>query len=286
MKITIISGLSGSGKSIALQTLEDLQHYCIDNLPLTFVPMLIERLCAQHWQQPVAIGIDARGFANELSTFAECIDQLRMAQHHVDVVFLQAHDEVLLKRYHDTRRKHPLTRAQLSLPEAIVKERQLLLTVLEQANILIDTSGFNVHQLRETLRFRLQAHHSQLSVQLISFAYRHGLPQDADFVFDARSLPNPHWEPQLKSLTGRDAAVIAFFEAQPTVRQYVEDIENFLKRWLDSFEQGTRSYLTLAIGCSGGQHRSVYIIEQVAAFLQARSTAVLVRHREHPHVAT
>ncbi|HXH04740.1 MAG TPA: RNase adapter RapZ, partial [Candidatus Competibacteraceae bacterium] len=262
MRMTIVSGLSGSGKTIALQTLEDLHYYCVDNLPVALLKPFAQTLLAREHDslRNVAVGIDARNFLDELAQFPAILQELRASGLSVEILFLQASDDVLLKRYSETRRKHPLSMEGVSLLEAIREERRLLDPLLAHANLVIDTSHTNVHELRDLVRTRLHGTPAgTLSILFESFAFRNGIPADADFVFDARCLPNPHWEPHLRPLTGEDPPVAAFLREQPEVTAMLDDIRGFLERWIPRFETGSRSYLTIAIGCTGGQHRSVFI---------------------------
>jgi UPF0042 nucleotide-binding protein len=282
----IVSGLSGSGKSIALQTLEDLDYYCVDNLPLELLKPFAEALLRraaerQQTRRPTAVGIDARNFLDELPRFPQVLADLRALGLDVEVLFLHADDEALLKRYSETRRRHPLSVGGVPLGEAIRQERQLLEEITAHATLIVDTSHSNIHELRELIRNRIHdtPPHS-LSLLFESFGYKNGLPADADFVFDVRCLPNPHWEPKLRALSGLDAPVIEFLRSHEAVKRMIDDIQTFLETWLPSFVAGSRSYLTVAIGCTGGQHRSVYIANALAKYFGARRRNVMTRHRE------
>ena len=283
MRIIIVSGLSGSGKTIALQTLEDLYYYCVDNLPFKLIlPLAREILAASDTAAPaVAVGVDVRNFIDELHRFPATLAELRASDLDVEVVFLHADDEILLKRYSETRRRHPLDLGAVPLREAIRQERQLLEPIVAGADLIVDTSDTNIYQLRELLRARLHDTPAEaMSLLFESFGFKNGVPADADFVFDARCLPNPHWEPQLRPLTGRDGPVIEFLERQPEVVAMIADLTRFLETWLPRFESSDRSYLTVAIGCTGGQHRSVYIAEALARHFGAMRAHVMTRHRE------
>ncbi|MFO1432063.1 MAG: RNase adapter RapZ [Candidatus Competibacteraceae bacterium] len=286
MRIIIVSGLSGSGKSIALQTLEDIGYYCVDNLPITLLKAFAGEILrhGQPLSQTTAIGIDARNFLGELERFPAIIEELRSSGLKVEIVFLQAADEVLLKRYSETRRKHPLSLDDVPLLEAIRQERQLLACISAYADLIIDTSLTNVHELRRLLRQRLHEPTTAggISILFESFGFKKGTPADADFIFDVRCLPNPYWEPQLRPLTGLDEAVIDFLNQQPEVLRMLEDLRNFLLHWLPHFERGDRSYLTIAIGCTGGQHRSVFIVEALANYFRQTRRGIMIRHRELP----
>ncbi len=279
----VVSGLSGSGKSIALQTLEDLDYYCVDNLPLTLLKPFAQEIlrCEHNLSQTTAVGIDARNFLGELENFAALIAELRASGLKVEILFLQAADEVLLKRYSETRRKHPLSLAGLTLLEAIREERHLLEWISAHADLNIDTSLTHVHELRQLVRQRLhEAQADSVSILFESFGFKKGIPADADFIFDVRCLPNPYWEPQLRPLTGLDEAVVTFLNQQPEVLRMIEDLRRFLDTWIPCFETGDRSYLTIAIGCTGGQHRSVFIAEVLAGYFRQTRRNIMIRHRE------
>jgi UPF0042 nucleotide-binding protein len=279
----VVSGLSGSGKSIALQTLEDIGYYCVDNLPVGLLLPFAHELLAPRSRvsHTAAVGIDARNFPDQLERLPAIVAELRRLGVVVNILFLHAADDVLLKRYSETRRKHPLSLEGLPLLEAIRKERELLEPIAACAELNIDTSRTNVHQLRQLIRARLhETPEGALSILLESFGFKNGIPADADFVFDMRCLPNPYWEPQLRPLSGLDVAVATYLEQQPDVQQMLEDLRRFLENWLPCFETGSRSYLTVAIGCTGGQHRSVYVTEVLARWLRTTRANVMVRHRE------
>lgn len=283
MRIIIVSGLSGSGKSIALQTLEDLNYYCVDNLPLALLNPFVRQIQARQGAapHPTAVGIDARNFQDALARFPEIVAELRRDGLTVEILFLQATDEVLLKRYSETRRKHPLSLEGIALLEAIRRERRLLEPIVAHADLIIDTSRTNVHELRALVRNRLHdTPPGSVSLLFRSFGFKHGVPADADFVFDVRCLPNPHWEPQLRPLTGLDPKVVEFLESQPEVVRMIEDVRRFLETWIPRFESGSRSYLTVAIGCTGGEHRSVFIAEALARHFRRTRPDVMTRHRE------
>lgn len=282
MRIIIVSGLSGSGKTIALQTLEDLDYYCVDNLPFKLIRPLAQEILAADTAPPaVAVGVDARNFIDELTQFPAALAELRTGDLNVKVLFLQADDEILLKRYSETRRRHPLALDGLPLRDAIRRERRLLEPIVACADLIIDTGATNIYQLRELVRSRIHdTPREAMSLLFESFGFKNGMPADADFVFDVRCLPNPHWEPQLRPLTGRDQPVIAFLNRQPEVAEMVADLRRFLENWLPRFEQSERSYLTVAVGCTGGQHRSVFIADALAHHFSGIRHHVMVRHRE------
>jgi UPF0042 nucleotide-binding protein len=275
--------LSGSGKTIALQTLEDLDYYCVDNLPFKLIlPLAREILASSDISTPaVAVGVDARNFIDELNQFPTALAELRASNLTVEVLFLQADDEILLKRYSETRRRHPLDLGSVPLREAIRQERHLLEPIVACADLIVDTSDTNIYQLRELLRARLHdTPREAMSLLFESFGFKNGVPADADFVFDVRCLPNPHWEPQLRPLTGLDRPVVDFLEHQPEVMEMVADLRRLLETWLPRFEASDRSYLTVSIGCTGGQHRSVFIAEALARHFNGIRDYVMVRHRE------
>lgn len=284
MRLVIVSGLSGSGKSVALSTLEDDGFYCIDNLPPGLLVPLIEELrgSSNRYYERVAVGVDARSDAHELARLPDHIDRLlAMDGVRVDVVFLRAERETLLRRYSETRRRHPLSQSGRPLADAIDAEQELLAPLVEQADLTIETTHRTLHELRALLRERLLPDESVgLSLLFQSFGFKHGLPADTDFVFDVRCLPNPHWQPHLRALTGRDRAVIDYLENDPGVQAMQASIEAFLGQWLPSFETEGRAYMTVSLGCTGGQHRSVYLAEQLRAAFADAFASVSVRHRE------
>jgi RNase adapter protein RapZ len=284
MKLVIVSGLSGSGKSVALHALEDLGYYCIDNLPIFLLKDLalgLER-SSQGAFGKTAVGIDARNQSEHLRELPALIRDLQARAFDCRVLYLEAHPETLLKRFSETRRKHPLTGRERSLAEAIELERRLLEPILSDADLRYDTTHTNVHQLRDLVRERFGGDdaQAQVSILLQTFGYKHGVPQDADFVFDVRCLPNPHWQSALRPLTGLDLKVAEFLEQAPDAKAMRDDLVRFFDRWIPSFEADGRSYLTIAIGCTGGQHRSVYMAEQLRRHFEAGGRKVMVRHRE------
>ena len=281
MRLIFLSGLSGSGKSVALHMLEDLDFYCIDNIPAALLRSFISHTVrsGSPVYQRTAIGIDARNPDEEIATVPTLLDELKRSGIQCELVFLVASDEELLRRFAETRRKHPLSRHGENLHEAIAIERTLLEPVINAADLLIDTSRMGVHELRELINRRVgKRPRDRMSVLCESFGYKYGIPGDADFVFDARSLPNPYWDPNLRPLTGHDAPVAAYLEAQPAVANFIEDIVRFIQARLPEHQAANRRYLTLAVGCTGGQHRSVYIVEQLAARIATLWSPVAVRH--------
>lgn len=282
MKLVVVSGVSGSGKTTALHVLEDLNYYCIDNLPVGLLPAFAEKMRAlpEGMGQRVAVGIDARNPSPDLHSFPEIIDTLRGDDVDCRILYLDADDAILLKRFSETRRKHPLSSENRPLEDAIRDERLLLASIADRADLTIDTTLSNIHQLRDLVRTRLGLGGESLSVLFESFGFKHGVPMNADYVFDARCLPNPHWEPHLRAMTGRDPAVAEFLQGQPLVEQFIADTSEFLRRWIPCFKADNRNYLTIGIGCTGGQHRSVYLVERLGNAFRAEYDHVLIRHRE------
>jgi UPF0042 nucleotide-binding protein len=281
MRLIIVSGLSGSGKSVALHMLEDIDYYCVDNIPAALLkPFISHTVRGMGDTYPrTAVGLDARNRPNEIETIPALVGELRRSGIDCEVLYLHAAEEVLLKRYAETRRKHPLVTGDVSLREAIASERKLLEPIITAADWVIDTSNMGVHALRELIRERIERRHEgRLSLMFESFGYKYGIPGDADFVFDVRSLPNPYWETALRSLTGRDSAVIEYLSGYVSVRSMIADLAAFLEKRVGEFTQANRSYLTIAIGCTGGQHRSVYIAEQLAEHFRKAHPHVLTRH--------
>jgi RNase adapter protein RapZ len=281
MRLIIVSGLSGSGKSVALHMLEDIDFYCVDNIPAALLKSFISHTVRGMGDTypRTAVGLDARNRPNEIETIPALVDELRRSGIGCEVIYLHASDEVLLKRYAETRRKHPLVTGDISLRDAIATERRLLEPISSAADLVIDTSQMGVHALRELIRERVDRRRDgRLSLMFESFGYKHGIPGDADFVFDVRNLPNPYWDHSLRHLDGRDAAVIEYLEGHAGVRSMVDDLIEFLEKRVGEFAQANRSYLTIAIGCTGGQHRSVYIAERLARHFRAEYPQALTRH--------
>lgn len=280
-RLVVVSGLSGSGKSVALNQLEDLGWYCIDNLPAGLLQAVVSHAVqtGEPVYQRLAVGLDARNRPDDLAAVPGLLDALARTGLHCEVVYLHADDEVLLRRYAETHRRHPLTGAGRSLADAIAEERRLLHPLIDRSNLVVDTSRMSVHELRDLIGRRLETQGpAPLSILFESFGFKHGVPGDADFVFDTRTLPNPYWEPALRPLTGRDGPVVAFLEASPQVRRMAEDLIRFLEARLPECEAANRGYLTVALGCTGGQHRSVYLAERLAAHFRPRYPNLLVRH--------
>lgn len=286
MQLIIVSGLSGSGKSTALHVLEDVGYNCIDNLPISLLPALVAQIQIHRDSddQNFAIGVDVRNAWQDLNIFPEMIDTLKEAQIAIYVLFLDTREPVLMQRFSETRRKHPLSDGQTNLQEAIRKEQGLLEPIRDAADQVLDTSHLTLHELRDLVKQRVVGQReTTMAIQFESFGFKHGVPVNADLVFDARCLPNPHWKPQLRALTGRDPAVAAFLDGEEQVQTMYRDIESFMTRWLPHYRANSRSYITIAIGCTGGQHRSVYLAERLNRHFAEQYDQVLVRHRELDH---
>jgi UPF0042 nucleotide-binding protein len=278
MQLIIVSGRSGSGKTIALRVLEDLGFYCVDNLPISLLPTLVHAVIEQY--QKIAISIDVRNLPEHSE---ELLDSLNFLPKGVEpeILFIDADDNTLLKRFGETRRLHPLSQKELPLLQALQTEHKMLEPIMERSTWRLDSSDLSLHQLSEQVTERVLGRaDKKLIIVFQSFGFKYGLPKDADFVFDARILPNPHWQPELKLLTGLDTDVQLFFRQQPLVTKFIYQLENFLDTWLPHFQRSNRSYLTIAIGCTGGQHRSVYISQQLAERFEQKDLKVQVRHRE------
>ena len=283
MRLVIISGVSGSGKSVALHVLEDLGFYCIDNIPVPLLRSFVDEIVPR--QDPtfenVGIGLDARSRPSDLADVPALVQKLRTEGLSCEIIFLQTDTKVLLSRFSETRRKHPLSDSKTSLEEAIAKERELLSPIINSAELVIDTTRMSVYALREQIRERVAPRTpGAVSIMIESFGYKNGLPANADFVFDVRCLPNPYWEPQLRALSGKDAPVRAFLDSAPMVQRMVDDITAFLEEWIPRYQDFQRSYLTVAIGCTGGMHRSVYVAEAVAKRLAAKHQSIRTHHGE------
>ena len=281
--LIVVSGMSGSGKSVALNTLEDMDFYCVDNLPADLLPQFVQSVTGEgSTHDRLAVGIDVRNRGSDLSNIPEWLSAVGALGLDPRLVFFDTADKTLLKRYADTRRRHPLSHLGLSLADAISLERQVLKPLRQLADVVIDTSELNVHQLRRQVitDFGL-GHASSLSLLFESFAYRRGVPPDADFVFDVRPLPNPHWDARLRPLSGRDADVRAYLDGNADVEQYATQVEDFLATWLPRLRSETRSYVTVAFGCTGGRHRSVYLAERLANYFRDDGwEEVATHHRE------
>lgn len=285
-RLVIVSGMSGSGKSAALAMLEDLDFYCIDNLPAALVTTVVKQITSTPVGEEitqVAVGLDARNSTVDLEAVPAVLKALREDDYQCDILFLQTEDDVLLQRFRETRRKHPMGNPDTSLPETIALERDLLRPLLNASELIIDTSSTSVYELRELIARRVAGRVPRsLSILIESFGFKHAIPADADFVFDVRCLPNPYWEPLLRNKTGRDQAVADFLDAQEVFQSMYTDIFGFLERWIPHYQSFSRHYLTIAIGCTGGQHRSVYMVEKLTRELKSVHPQVHMRHNELP----
>ncbi|MEH6822747.1 MAG: RNase adapter RapZ [Motiliproteus sp.] len=285
MRLVILSGRSGSGKSTALQALEDLGFYCIDNLPVGLLPALVEQILHQPMEDKsgIAISIDARNTPLGLGQFPNIFERLIKPPITCDILYLDATPITLLKRFSETRRRHPLSNDDKGLTQAIELERALLEPIANLADLTIDTTRLSLYELRDIIKLRVAGRSNQkLALQFQSFGFKHGVPLDADLVYDVRCLPNPYWEPNLRQYTGRDQPVIDYLRQQALVTEMQSDICRFIEKWLPEFQRNNRSYLTVCIGCTGGQHRSVYLAEQLTGHFKKSMDNVLVQHRELP----
>jgi UPF0042 nucleotide-binding protein len=277
ISVIVISGRSGSGKSTALHVLEDMGFYCIDNLPVTLLPPLIDRLSIQ---PRVAVSIDARNIAEDLSEFPDIIKNFDPSHVQTKVVYLDSSSPSLVNRFSETRRKHPLSNKDRDLREALEYESELLEPISNLADLSVDTTSLSIHELRDLVRSRVANSDHEFALLFQSFAFKNGVPVDADLVFDVRCLPNPHWKQNLRNLTGQDEDVQTFLNDQPDVIAMYNDIITYLETWLPKFEANNRSYTTIAVGCTGGHHRSVYLASKLYAHFQDRWKNVQIRHRE------
>ncbi|WP_166254087.1 RNase adapter RapZ [Marinobacter salicampi] len=288
MKLIIVSGRSGSGKSTALHVLEDLGYYCIDNLPIGLLFPLTQE-AANHGDperlNKIAVSIDARNLSDEIANFEQMYDKLISAGPKVEILYLDASDQSLLQRFHATRRKHPLSNDRRSLREAIAHEKSLLEPLAKLADLHVDTTGLSMYELRDMVKQRIVGRREQeMALLFQSFGYKHGVPVDSDYVFDVRCLPNPYWDTSLRQFTGLDEPVIAFLEQEPLTSQMIDDVTKLLETWLPAFAKSNRSYMTISIGCTGGQHRSVYLSEQLGRHFSRHYRNVQIRHTELPHI--
>jgi UPF0042 nucleotide-binding protein len=290
MKLIIVSGRSGSGKSTALHVLEDLGYYCIDNLPIGLLFPLTREATEQNSPgrlSKMAVSIDARNLSGELANFEDIYGQLQKTGVSIEVIFLDADEQSLLQRFHATRRKHPLSDDKTSLREAISNEKKLLEPLSKLSDLHVNTTGMSMYELRDMVKQRVVGRKDQeLALLFQSFGFKHGVPLDSDYVFDVRCLPNPYWDNSLRKFVGTDQPVIDFLEKEPASRQMIDDLIAFLENWLPSFAASNRSYMTISIGCTGGQHRSVYVSEQLCAHFRKNYSNVQVRHTELPHLQT
>lgn len=281
-RFVIITGLSGAGKSVALNALEDAGFYCVDNLPAALLlrfAEFIDKGDLPHYRQ-VAVGVDARNPATDLSQFPRVLDALAEMEFDVELTYVEASDQTLINRFSETRRRHPLSSGEQSLGQAIAQERIVMATLSDRADLRVDTTHTHVHEFRALIAERVAKRtNDALSLQVCSFGYKNGVPPDADFVFDVRCLPNPYWDPALRELSGRDQAIQDFLHRAPAVDKMIGDIVEFLDKWIPAFEAENRSYLTLAMGCTGGRHRSVFVAESIATHFKPKRRILLV-HRD------
>lgn len=277
MEIIIISGRSGAGKSVALRALEDAGYYCVDNIPLDLLPQLTDILSQS--QSSVAISLDIRNIPNSANTLEQTLNTLQK-YHQLKIIFLEANRGTLIRRYSDSRRLHPLSLKDLSLEAAIDEEYRYLEPLIQHANFIIDTTHLSTHTLAERLREFLRGNSDkELKIVVESFGFKYGIPLDADYVFDVRFLPNPHWDPTLRPMTGLDAPVAEFLNSHTQVNEFIYLTRNYIDTWLPMLEKNNRSYLTIAIGCTGGKHRSVYIAQQLGEYFQAKGKIVQIQHK-------
>ncbi|SQH97202.1 RNase adapter RapZ [Haemophilus haemolyticus] len=277
MEIIIISGRSGAGKSVALRALEDAGYYCVDNIPLDLLPQLTDILSQS--QSSVAISLDIRNIPNSANTLEQTLNTLQK-YHQLKIIFLEADRGTLIRRYSDSRRLHPLSLKDLSLEAAIDEEYRYLEPLIQHANFIIDTTHLSTHTLAERLREFLRGNSDkELKIVVESFGFKYGIPLDADYVFDVRFLPNPHWDPTLRPMTGLDAPVTEFLNSHTQVNEFIYLTRNYIDTWLPMLEKNNRSYLTIAIGCTGGKHRSVYIAQQLGEYFQAKGKIVQIQHK-------
>ncbi len=282
-RLIVISGLSGAGKTVALNTLEDSGFYCIDNLPIGLLNEFGHQLTDLETipAEEIAVGIDARNPEHLIANLPESIELLKQKNLSVELIYIEANDDILTKRYSETRRKHPLSSDAVSLIDAIEKERGIMERFSESADLRIDTSLLSMYGLRDLVREQIVNHPAEaLSMQFVSFGYKHGVPKDSDFVFDTRYLPNPYWEKDLRLFTGKDKAVIEFLETHDLAKDLYTQLKDFISYWTPHFEASNRSYLCFAIGCTGGQHRSVYIAEKLADYFRQQNKHVIINHRD------
>jgi UPF0042 nucleotide-binding protein len=286
VRMIIVSGLSGSGKSVALHRLEDLGYYCIDNIPAILLPQLIDQLILTQdpMYQQLAIGLDARNKRIDLAAIPELVEALGKRGVHAEILFLTTDNNILIKRYSESRRRHPLSNNNMSLEDAIVLEREMLAPLSNAADIIFDTTRTSVHDLRDLLAQRVHTRlPGTMSLLFKSFGFKYGVPVDAEYLFDVRCLPNPYWEQSLRQYSGLDQPVIDFLSKQELVIRMEKDISTFLEHWIPQFVRNNRSYLTIGIGCTGGHHRSVYLAEKLAQHFKTHYAQVLVRHSELKH---
>ncbi|MCB1584554.1 MAG: RNase adapter RapZ [Marinicella sp.] len=282
-QLVVVTGLSGAGKTVVLRSLEDMEFYCVDNMPINMLPQLVNHINQDPEFYPkVAVGVDVRSKNQSLSELEFLLSEIDQSQIKIRVIFLSADKKTVLKRYNETRRRHPLSshHNSFSLTEAIAIEKQLMDTVKQQSDLVIDTSQLKPQQLRQQIWQIMSQPNEHVAVIVKSFAFKRGVPFDADFVFDARCLTNPYWQSELRTLTGKDQAVQDFLGKDDMVKDYLKDLCYFSKKWIKQFEANDRSYITIAIGCTGGQHRSVFLVESLHQYLEKKSIKNMVQHRE------
>ncbi|MBB1295329.1 MAG: UPF0042 nucleotide-binding protein [Pseudoalteromonas rhizosphaerae] len=278
MELIIISGRSGSGKSVALRVVEDLGYYCVDNIPVNLLPSLVRSVSDNY--DKIAVSIDVRNLPKEQEEFNDILEYLPGFANPT-LFYLDSDDQTLIKRFSETRRLHPLSLDSLPLDLAIKQEKVLLDVLTTRADFMLDTTDLSVHQLAESIREKiLGKKDKKLIITFESFGFKHGIPKEADYVFDARFLPNPHWEPELKPLTGLDQPVKDYLASHSIVQKFTWQIQTFVQTWLPHLERNNRSYLTIAIGCTGGQHRSVYLAQTIGESFSMSHSNVKIRHRE------
>ncbi|MDU8924013.1 RNase adapter RapZ [Pasteurellaceae bacterium LIM206] len=278
MELIIVSGKSGAGKSVALRTLEDIGYYCVDNLPIELLPQLVQILA--NTQKAVAISLDIRNVPSSPQNLHNILLKIQQSENQVKIIFLEADLGTLIRRYSDSRRLHPLSVQNLSLEAAIEAEGRYLEPLMQNADLIINTGELSTHGLSERLREFLRGNSDkELKMVVESFGFKYGLPLDADYVFDVRFLPNPHWNPDLRQMTGLDRPVIDFLESHTDVHNFIYLTRNYIETWLPMLEKNNRSYLTIAVGCTGGKHRSVYIAQQLGEYFQAKGKNVQIQHK-------
>ncbi len=281
MHIVIITGLSGSGKTLTLNTLEDQNYYCIDNLPPQLLPKLL-KIALMQQRKKIAVGIDIRSGIESIQQLPKVIAKTKSKYQNTEVVYLYARTEIIRKRYNETRRRHPLAQAKQSLNDSLKQEQGLFVDISNVADLHIDTSKTDIYQLSHLVKQRLCGKNIQgIALMFQSFGFKHSAPCDSDFTFDVRCLPNPYWVSELRKFSGQDQAIKDWLSQHESVKNMVNDIQHFLKNWIPSFEKNQKAYMTISIGCTGGHHRSVYIVEQLAdIFAQQYAKNSLVHHRE------
>lgn len=282
-QLVVVTGLSGAGKTVVLRSLEDMEFYCVDNMPINMLPQLVKHISADPEFYPkVAVGVDVRSKNQSLNEFEYLVSGIDQSLIKTKVLYLSADEKTVLKRYNETRRRHPLSsqRNNFSLTEAITLENDLMSGIKQQSDLVIDTTQLKPQQLKQQIWQIMSQPNEHVAVIVKSFAFKRGVPFDADFVFDARCLPNPYWQVELRTLTGKDKAVQQFLAADDIVKDYLQDLCYFSKKWIKQFEANDRSYITIAIGCTGGQHRSVFLVEALHEFLERKSIKNMVQHRE------